>query len=694
MSRRTRFAVCLVAGAFAAGCSGPTLVDPTLTLTIRNPIIQDDGEDIDVQVMATDAFGKPGRVEVTVSADHGTFSNGDPSIALILDSAGSAFTTFSCDARKDPDCFGAITIRAEWNYRPTEKGAKPDNLQASRRVTVVGCGVADGGSPTIRRRCANPTFDECDGLTDLSLTGAGVTLLNGIGGNGYDDDCDGLADEGCRCDAKGETKECWLTPATQRDPATGLPAGWCASNSKGSLDCGGSGTPQWSGLCRGAQPPAEHDTCSAGDFNCDGLERNNDVQGCRCAVEVVCPTAPLVLAPYPDPKNLTPIDARAWLPDAGLIAQTRGWRWTAIGGDCDNVLPNPTFQLYRGKDTTVASNRVGVKQTVYYDTSFNPARYLADPTSKVQAMRTDAGDGLAGAIIYPAFSLSGDYIVQGEFDYGTAHYSCTQKVQVRAPGIRAELCWDSVGKDDVDLHLARLQGTTCSTHGWNRVCSADGGDDCYYANTRPDWGYPPSPDAACKGWGSKQTSTCNNPRLDLDNISCNVAATDPSGAGFCSPENINLDLPNDGETFAVGVNYYKATSNPPTAHPHVNLYCNGQRVLSAGYNPVTGQTAFPALKTQGSDLGDFWTVATITARVDAGTLVACDVMTIPSRHADLPRDGSGPDGGGDYCVDSPANSSPAPWTAPITSAAFIGAGSAQVGDAGTIPTTRADWCRH
>jgi hypothetical protein len=93
--------------------------------------------------------------------------------------------------------------------------------------------------------------------------------------------------------------------------------------------------------------------------------------------------------------------------------------------------------------------------------------------------------GAAGGQVFPAFGLSGDYIVQGEFDLDGKTYSCTQKVQVRAPGIRAELCWDTVGNRDIDLHFARLQGNTCTTRGWTTTCMNTNGSiqDCYYASS-------------------------------------------------------------------------------------------------------------------------------------------------------------------------------------------------------------------
>src|SRR5208337_2707418 len=110
------------------------------------------------------------------------------------------------------------------------------------------------------------------------------------------------------------------------------------------------------------------------------------------------------------------------------------------------------------------------------------------------------------------------------------------------------------------------------------------------------------------------------PRLDKDNVTCDKTITDPTVEGsmvgtsvFCGPENINLDNPNDGDAFAVAVNHYNNHGGTPNARVHVNLYCNGERVLSAGYDPVTGQTKNPLLNKPGQDAtGDYWEVGTIT----------------------------------------------------------------------------------
>ena len=614
---------------------------------------------------------------------------------------------------------------------PTRPGVGDGSLasDAVPEAETGACVAADAGPPPYPQKCVALTDDECAGPTDLELTALGVVpaLLNKTTGNGFDDDCDGLVDEGCPCPGNGQTKDCYEVPATQVDPATMAPVGWCTTGSLGSLDCAGTEFPSWSGVCRGASPPYAHDVCAPGDFNCDGEEENSDVVSCACMTGVVaCPTGIVTEAPYPSPTAIPLIDGSQWIhPSARASAQ--GWTWTVIGGDCDNVLPNPTFAIYDAADSTTAT-RVGVRTPVRYDGAAVPARYAAaagQPLVSIQA--TAYGNGVAGGQIYPAFGLSGNYVVQGEWDLGGAHYVCTQKVEVRAPGIRAELCWDTVGGEevtspagnDLDLHLARLQGVTCPTKGWDTTCpEGETYEDCYWNEpsgcrddslVAPGWGYAPSAASACIGWSSKRHAVdgaeylqgCTNPRLDKDNFECDKTVTDPTSYGtpgfneFCGPENINLDDPNDGDAFAIAVNHYGNHGGTPGARAHVNVYCNGERVLSAGYDPLTGQTKTPLLETPGADTtGDYWEVGTVTVHAGDAGAITCEVATVPSSHADQIRDGvtTPATAGNELCVDSTMSAASPPYD--YTSHAFVEREPLQGGAEGGIPGAAAGFCKH
>lgn len=581
-------------------------------------------------------------------------------------------------------------------------------VDAGVPVDDGGCGPIMPGNPPFPRDCAPRTTNECASTTDTFLTSRGVdpSRLNGQQGNGFDDDCDGLVDEGCACAQGGLTKDCWLVPATQVDPNTSQPVGWCTTNAKGSLDCAGTEILNWSGVCRGAQRPQVYDSCGPGDFDCDGLAGNNQIAGCNCPTQVECPTAPLVLAPFPNPGALPRIDGTQWIKDAAMRAMATNWTWTVLGGDCDNVLPFPTFALYSQAASSPAT-RIGTRTPVRFDMTSMPNRYVAAPNEPLISIQANRGNMPNPGVVHPAFGLSGDYLVQGEFTLMGQRYVCTQRVEVRAPGIRAELCWDTVGGTDIDLHLARLQGVCTTPQGWNTQCAANNGvQDCYYGDASgcrdrslspPNWGYPDSPQSACIGWGSRRRAGirqgCTNPRLDSDNVSCFRGEQDPTSSGFCAPENINVDAPRDGDRFVIGVNHYSGAQD---SKPHVNVYCNGRRVLSVGYNPAT-QQQWPVLRSPGADQnGDLWTAALVTANVMNGQLTSCAVTPIPSRHADPTRDGPAamPGGGNGLCVDSRMNQTPAPNQFSFTSRNFIDNATTQSGPVGTQPTMPQFWCKH
>jgi hypothetical protein len=497
--------------------------------------------------------------------------------------------------------------------------------------------------------------NECDGEHD-----APGFPPNGSGGNGFDDNCNGLVDEGCACTGVGTTKPCYLVPASQT--MGGVPVGWCASNSKGTVVCGQSGAesaPTWSGTCRGAQPPYAADVCAPGDFNCDGLAENPPGESCACApvATITCPTAPVVTVPYP-PAGALPlkIDAAPWFSNPADVSMATNWSWSMTGGDCDNILPHPTFGIYStangsGAPLGTLSTTLGMAGNEHGIVANAPA---------------------VESSVYPAFSLSGDYIMDASWTLNGKQYTCSVQIEVRAPGLRAEGCWSTEGQDDdLDLHMAKVNGfTQCATsHAWSDNACPNANEDCFYsecASVSPggdtvNWGYATSPVTSCQGWGSQTTgvTACGNPRLDRDanglSGACDATVANPNsagglfGGGFCGPENINIDTPADGDQFAVGLRFYGRNGGATTpAKSHVNIYCDGARVLAAGYDPVAGNQ-FPQLAKPGQDsTGDMWKVALVTTSVTGGALTC----TVSPTAATTPY--AATDGPAGYCVDDAA----------------------------------------
>ncbi|TVR00479.1 MAG: hypothetical protein EA398_11275 [Deltaproteobacteria bacterium] len=201
--------------------------------------------------------------------------------------------------------------------------------------------------------------------------------------------------------------------------------------------------------------------------------------------------------------------------------------------------------------------------------------------------------------------VSGDYLVTIQItDDKNTTFACSWIVSAEGEGLRVELVWDTFGSVDMDLHLLRdVPGAT--------FCTAN---DCYYANCRAgrgtggaNWGYAPSPGEACnRGAGQ----TCPNPRLDIDNIRGQ------------DPENINVDNPNDGDSFRVMVHMFSGTR---TTRNTVSIYCGGSLRAVFGEAPD-----FAITNRSGSGCGGHtWRVADVIMRVDPGTgATSCDIVPL------------------------------------------------------------------
>ena len=187
--------------------------------------------------------------------------------------------------------------------------------------------------------------------------------------------------------------------------------------------------------------------------------------------------------------------------------------------------------------------------------------------------------------------VSGDYRITLTVVVDGEEFSCTWILHAIGRGLRVELSWDTYGSVDLDLHLHR---------GIRELPWCDRVEDCYYLNCddgeSPPWGYSDSREGCPEGEG-----TCRNPRLDLDNIR------------ETNPENINLDNPNDGDTFRVMVHMFSEAFGAGVTHPVVRIYCGGELTAELGVAPDVVDLEIGA----GGCMGDTWRVADIEMHVDA-----------------------------------------------------------------------------
>ena len=342
--------------------------------------------------------------------------------------------------------------------------------------------------------------------------------------DGLDNDCDGQVDEGCTC-SPGQTQPCFMGPPNYRNVGACVDGvQTCVVNLKDGKAVSG----KW-GECVGGMMP-KIDVCDNSDNNCNGCV---DDQLC-CRPPIDCAYNIGTAAPFTDKI----IDGSEFY---GLTDGDQAtWTWTLTKGPCDIVLNKTSFAVKGGKTEAEVSGT---------------------------GSSTTSVSGIGMKFFKVNFQLSGSYTLNVKIT-GTDGQTreCSWVIRVVSQGFRVELCWDTTGSVDVDLHLAKV-GTSSD---WRS-------SSCYYGNCKntgkPDWGYATTINSILNQTTLEfeHNKTAYNPRLDLDNIS-------KSGI----PENINLDNPNNGDTFRIGVNYY---SGSLLTHPVVNVYCGGTLKSTFGVEP-------------------------------------------------------------------------------------------------------------
>jgi hypothetical protein len=392
--------------------------------------------------------------------------------------------------------------------------------------------------------------------------------------------CDNPVDDGCSppttdvCgngsdeDCDGDIDEgCPCSPGTVQSCFLGQPGrrgvGACVD---GMQTCQGSEEFGLWGPCVGGISP-NPEQCDGVDNDCNGCADDNPA---CCSTLLACPDSSSM--PEGSPFVDYVIDGSGF-----YSGPVMSWSWTVTGGPCD--------QLF------VANG--------------NPPSY------------TLTGTNTPMLTISP--SLSGDLtvtLVMTLPDGSTE--TCTFIVHVGGPGLRVELCWDIAPDADIDLHVHRPNNIS---NWFQTAVGAYNPDDCYYMNckatsfaTVPNWGYANSPLSECVGgpeggqWAT--LGYCRNPRLDVDNIYA------------LGPENINIDVPENGGNYRVMVHYYSGSS---PAQPMINIYCGGHLHGTFGQAPdvLTGFNTGG-----GYNAGLMWRVVDVAPVVAGGVTTDCAVTPL------------------------------------------------------------------
>jgi hypothetical protein len=232
---------------------------------------------------------------------------------------------------------------------------------------------------------------------------------------------------------------------------------------------------------------------------------------------------------------------------------------------------------------------------------------------------------------------------------------CTYSLFAGGPGsLRVELHWENdLGGSgvDLDLHLHR-PGTTTPWGGTQGSPEDCAWDNCT-ANTfavpgaGPDWfsgSQPPAPvswyldpvlgDNGCyfapKGQGALWQAIglgCHNPRLDVEQISCDPTDLDPSSLQFCAGEVSSIDFMPQLTWTRVAVHYYSAGAQTYPVHPAVKIFCHG--LLAAELGPAGYYSPESPVTFSAADAFTlFWVVADVAFGHDAYGTPRCLVEPV------------------------------------------------------------------
>ena len=449
-------------------------------------------------------------------------------------------------------------------------GAKPIG------ITTTGTGGAphsdggEGGNITLYFDAGDA--DTPEGMTNPCHSQCGPTELCDPAHLGIDDNCNGLVDEGCSCNL-GSVHGCFKGDFSYHDDPG------CFEGTESCSELG-----LW-GPCVGGVHAIPPDNCYL-----------NDTSACHA----------IRAQPYAS------VDLKSGTGTFGANAVPGSETYTVqcpTGvSQCPTVMPPSSFEALQSGQYTVTYTK----------------RVTGDPNPK----------------------------------------TCTFPLFVGAPGLRVELSWEHTTADngvDLDLHLHQ----PVNTQPWAIFPGEP--QDCGWASCKeaiiatgvppaPHW-FPDSDMAPLPvNWDDDTTNManntcyndprgvgamwqalgkgCYNPRLDVDDRTCDFAITDPTNPSFCTPENINVDYPPDKQWFRIGVHYFWNQGEVYDVHPEVKVFCNGALSADLGpqgfYDPSSPIT-FTSADGQGSGQGNvFWIAADVAFATDTCSATTCVVQPIYS----------------------------------------------------------------
>ena len=142
---------------------------------------------------------------------------------------------------------------------------------------------------------------------------------------------------------------------------------------------------------------------------------------------------------------------------------------------------------------------------------------------------------------------------------------------------------------------------------------------------------------APRGMGAEWQASamgCHNPRLDLDNISCDPTVTDPTNVSFCNPENANIDFPPRDAWTRIGVYYYANASQAYDVHPVLKVFCDGRLAARLGPEGYDAPVTFTASQGASAPNNVFWMAADVAFVQDACGQQGCIVEPLYASSAD------------------------------------------------------------